>query len=124
MTQQVIKVGASGADSRRVLEALTPLNGVTAPTVNASFLGQIYINTAKGEVHQAVAVGSTIAANDWQKLSNVTAISPLSGSVAPTVNASYFGQMYIDTVAKKVYVAVAVGSATPANDWQAQTAAV
>ena len=46
---------------------------------------------------------------------------PLTGEVAPASNATYMGQTYVDTVAKKVYMAVAVDSVTPADDWKEVT---
>ena len=48
----------------------------------------------------------------------LNALTPINGEAAPAVNAAYFGQIYVDTVAKKGYMAVAVGSATPADDWE------
>lgn len=47
------------------------------------------------------------------------ALTPLTGTAAPAVNATFIGQTFVDTTAKKVYTSVAVGSATPANDWVA-----
>lgn len=43
---------------------------------------------------------------------------PIVGTTAPTENALYYGQRYVDTVAKKVYVATAMGSVVAANDWE------
>lgn len=48
----------------------------------------------------------------------LNAVTPINGTAAPAVNAKYLGQIYVDEVAKKGYMAVAVGSATPANDWK------
>jgi hypothetical protein len=64
---QKITIGKSGSTAMRVLEALTPLTGTTAPTVNATFFGQKYIDTTAKAVYISVAVGSTTPANDWQK---------------------------------------------------------
>jgi hypothetical protein len=69
MSQQTIELkGKGGADSRRVLDALTPLNGTAAPTVNAVFLGQIFIDTATPAVYMAIKVGDATPANDWQRI--------------------------------------------------------
>ena len=46
------------------------------------------------------------------------ALTPINGTAAPAVNAKYLGQIYVDEVAKKGYMAVAVGSTTPADDWK------
>ena len=40
---------------------------------------------------------------------------PVTGIVAPSEDALFFGQVHVDTVAKKVYVSVAMG--TGAADW-------
>lgn len=71
MTQQKIPITRSfGADSRRVLDALTPVNGTAAPAVNATFLGQIFINTTPTppDVYVAIKVGDAAPANDWKKI--------------------------------------------------------
>lgn len=71
MPQQTIPITRSfGADSRRVLDALTPVNGTAAPAVNAIFLGQIFINTTPTppDVYVAVKVGDETPANDWKQL--------------------------------------------------------
>lgn len=46
------------------------------------------------------------------------AVTPLTGTVAPAVNANYIGQIYVDITAKTAYMAVALASVTPANDWK------
>lgn len=51
------------------------------------------------------------------------ALMPMTGTAAPDVNAEYFGQLYINTTAKTIYISVAVGSATAANDWKQVTTA-
>jgi multisubunit Na+/H+ antiporter MnhB subunit len=118
MSAQIIPIGKSGSTAMRVLEALAPIVGTTAPAVNATFIGQIYIDTTAKVVYRSMAKGSVAPADDWQR------VTPLSGETAPTVNATFIGQTYIDTVAKAVYIAVAKGSVSPADDWQKQTAAV
>ena len=107
MSQQEIIVGSGGADSRRVLDALTPINGVAAPAINATFLGQLYIDTVAPAVYVSVAVGSEVKAEDWK---NLDSLAPATGILAPAINATFIGQLYIDTVAMAIYVSVAVGS--------------
>jgi hypothetical protein len=48
-----------------------------------------------------------------------TATTPqvTSSTAAPAVNATRLGDIHVDTSAKKIYVAVAVGSGTPGDDW-------
>lgn len=46
----------------------TPLNGVVAPTANASFIGQLYVDTSGPALYYAVSVGSGPA--DWVQLAN------------------------------------------------------
>lgn len=160
---QTINVGKSGADSRRVLEALTPIIGEGAPDFHAEYVGQIYVDTDTPAVYFSVSTKSTPAANDW-KVADASAIAvqvaaavaselatavptalatavptavdteletavpaalaeatlafaPLTGTTAPASQAEYVGQLYIDTTAKKTYVAVADDSADPTDDW-------
>lgn len=131
MAQQKITLrSGAGADSRRVLDVLTPVTEAGAPAVNATYLGQVYINQTNGDIYMSVAVGSETKANDWVKMVPVTAltsaidaIKPLSAAGAPAVNATFLGQLYINTTNADTYVAKAVGSATKANDWQKITIA-
>jgi hypothetical protein len=134
MSNQKITYPDYGSRAMRVLDALTPINGVAAPAINATFIGQKYIDTVEKNVYVSTAVGSKVPANDWT-LTGVTpaniaadiadlgaalalkAALPVSGAVAPAVNAEFLGQLYVDTAAKKVYISVAVGSATPTDDW-------
>lgn len=62
---QEIKVGGTGADSRRVLEALTPLTGTAAPAVQANFIGQTFVDTTGKKVYMSVAIDSVDPAADW-----------------------------------------------------------
>lgn len=65
MAQQ-IKVGSNGSDSRRVLEALTPLIGTVAPTdVVPAYIGQLYIDTTAKVPYVSVALTGEDA---WYKL--------------------------------------------------------
>lgn len=122
--KQTIKVGATGSDSRRVLEVLTPLNGNGAPAIHAEFVGQVYIDDAGKKVYVSIDTDSVAAADDWQLLVPASTIMPLYGAGAPAVNAAFFGQLYIDTTGDFVYVAIAVDSAAPADDWKKIAAAV
>jgi len=134
MSNQKITYPDYGSRAMRVLDALTPINGVAAPAINATFIGQKYIDTVAKNVYVSIAVGSEVPANDWT-LTGVTpatiaadiadlvaavalkAALPANGNTAPTTNAEFLGQLYVDTVAEKVYISVAVGSDTPADDW-------
>jgi hypothetical protein len=64
---QKISIGKSGSTAMRVLEALAPLTGTTPPAVNATFIGQTYVDTAAKVVYVSIAKGSAEAANDWQE---------------------------------------------------------
>jgi len=68
MDKQNIPIGGSGADSRRVLDALTPLTGTGAPTVNAEYLGQTYIDDNDGFeiIYTSINVGSENPIDDWE----------------------------------------------------------
>lgn len=118
---QTITLGNTGADSRRVLEALTPLTGIVAPAANAAFLGQVYIDTVAGDVYSSVATDSVSPADDWVKVYVGTPVTPdptvVTGTAAPAVNADFVGQLFVDTSAKNVYVAVDTDSVSPADDW-------
>lgn len=134
MSNQKITYPDYGSRAMRVLDALTPINGVAAPAINATFIGQKYIDTVAKNVYVSTAVGSEVPANDWT-LTGVTPATiaadiadlvaavalkadlPANGITAPAINAEFIGQLYVDTVAEKVYISVAVGSATPADDW-------
>jgi hypothetical protein len=69
MAQQKISIlEDNGSKTMRVLDTLTPINGTTAPSVNAKYLGQIYVDSTAKAVFISVAVGSSTPANDWQKM--------------------------------------------------------
>ena len=44
-------------------------------------------------------------------------LAPMTGTAAPTTQAEFIGQEFVDTTAKKVYKAVAIDSVSPADDW-------
>ena len=46
------------------------------------------------------------------------ALTPLIGVVAPAEHADFIGQLYVDTVLGKGYMAVATDSASAADDWK------
>lgn len=130
-----------GSRSMRVLEVLTPLTGAAAPAAHADFIGQIYVETTTPALYVAVATDSEEAANDWA-LSTIAAVpaavaaailqadipgeialaaaefEPLKGAVAPAEHASFIGQIYVDTVLGKGYIAIATDSANAADDWK------
>ena len=91
-------------------------------------------------LYVAVATDSEEAANDWA-LSTTTATAaveaaiiaanipgtialavaefePLKGAVAPAARADFIGQIYVDTVLGKGYMAIATDSADAADDWK------
>ena len=43
------------------------------------------------------------------------ALLPITGIVAPDMDAEFYGQVYIDTTAGEAYIAIAMG--TGASDW-------
>ena len=61
--QKIALLNDYGSKAMRVLDALTPLVGTDAPTMNAKFKGQLYIKTDTGKVYAAVAIGT--GASDW-----------------------------------------------------------
>lgn len=71
MAQQKLVTEKFGAADQRAVDLFTPLNGILAPAVNATFLGQIFINTVAGTVYISVATDSVSAADDWKLVSNV-----------------------------------------------------
>lgn len=131
-----------GSRSMRVLEALTPLTGAAAPAEHASFVGQIYVEITTPALYVAVATDSEEAADDWALLSTIAAVpaavaaailqadipgeialaaaefEPLKGAVAPAAHADFIGQIYVDTVLGKGYIAIATDSANAADDWK------
>jgi len=68
--QKLTPTGNTGADARRVLDTLTPLNGVAAPTVQATFLGQMFVDTVASKVYMSIATDSAAPADDWVQISN------------------------------------------------------
>ena len=50
------------------------------------------------------------------------AVTPVNGTAAPAVNAKYLGQVFIDATAKNAYIAIAVESVDPTDDWKLITA--
>lgn len=141
MSKQKITYPDYGSRSMRVLEALTPLTGAAAPAEHASFIGQIYVETTTPTLYVAVATDSEDPADDWA-LSTIAAVpaavaaaiaeanipgeialaaaefEPLTGLVSPNTHADFIGQIYVDTVAGKGYMAIATDSATAADDWK------
>lgn len=50
------------------------------------------------------------------------ALTPVNTAAAPAVNAKFLGQVHIDDTAKNAYIAIAVGSVDPTDDWKLITA--
>jgi hypothetical protein len=46
------------------------------------------------------------------------ALTPLTGAAAPLEHADFIGQIYVDTVLGKGYMAIATDSAASADDWK------
>lgn len=46
------------------------------------------------------------------------ALTPLTGAAAPAAHADFIGQIYVDTVLGKGYMAIATDSADAADDWK------
>lgn len=46
------------------------------------------------------------------------ALTPLTGAAAPVEHADFIGQIYVDTVLGKGYMAIATDSADAADDWK------
>lgn len=72
MAQQKLVTEKFGAADQRVVDFFTPLNGTAAPAVQASFLGQMFVDTTAGDVYFSVATDSEVPANDWIKVSKST----------------------------------------------------
>jgi hypothetical protein len=78
-----------------------PLDSLETALVN--------IDTTVGEIN-------TTTDDLYSEISNVTSFfTPLNGTVSPTANASFIGQLYVDTVAPALYYAISVGSGSA--DW-------
>lgn len=68
LQQKITLLSDTGAKEMRVLEAVTPVNGVLAPAVNAKYLGQIFIDATAGDAYIAIATASVDPADDWKKI--------------------------------------------------------
>jgi len=117
MAQQKIAVENFGADSRRVLDALTPINGVAAPAVHADYIGQIFVDEVLGDTYISVATDSVSAADDWVKF-ELTIPVVKTGAGTPAVHADFIGQIYVQSVGPAIFIAVATDSVAPADDWK------
>ena len=63
VVQKIALLADFGSKAMRVLDALTPLTGTEAPTMNAKFIGQTFVRTDTGKVYVAIAKGT--GASDW-----------------------------------------------------------
>ena len=61
--QKIDLLNDYGSKAMRVLDAVTPLIGTAVPTMDAKYIGQIYVKTDNGKVYVSVAVGT--GASDW-----------------------------------------------------------
>jgi hypothetical protein len=52
----------------KINDNLVPVSGVVAPTLNAVYIGQLYVDTATPALYYAKSVGSSAA--DWVLLAN------------------------------------------------------
>jgi hypothetical protein len=87
--------------------------GVGAPTADASYIGQGYLDTAAGAWYKSISVGSGAA--DWA--SGGGSIAPfVTGTGAPSANSSGIGELYFDSSNDVWYIAIDSGSG--AADWQ------
>lgn len=98
-----------GHRAYRVAELLAPQTGTAAPAVNATFVGQKFIDTTANKVYISGAVGSTTPADDWYA-------EVQEGDGAPAANADFVGQKYVDTTGDVGYLAIQTG--TGATDWK------
>lgn len=71
-SQQKITFPDNGSRAMRVLDALTPVNKVVAPAINAQYLGQIYVDSDAKTAYIAIAVDSVDPADDWKQVTFVT----------------------------------------------------
>lgn len=53
---------------QKINDNLVPLSGTVAPTANAVYIGQLYVNTSAPALYYAKSVGSGAA--DWVRLAN------------------------------------------------------
>lgn len=61
--------------------------------------------------------------NGAKSMRVLEALTPVNTTAAPAVNAKYLGQIHVNETAKTAYMAIAVGSVTPSNDWKQITLA-
>ena len=62
--------------------------------------------------------------NGAREMRVLEALTPLTGTKAPDMNADYIGQIYVKTgVSPEVYISVAVGSSNKTDDWKKVTLA-
>ena len=119
MSQQVINTPQFGAADRRVIEMFTPINEAKAPDRNAQFIGQVWIDTDGGDVYVSLTTDADPKINDWVLVGGVPAnkFVPITEEKAPDANADFIGQVWVDTDADNVYVAIKTDSEPEANDW-------
>ena len=74
MSQQKITYPDYGSRAMRVLDALTPINGVAAPAAHAAYIGQVYVDTVAKKGYIAMAIDSEVPADDWKEITFVSGI--------------------------------------------------
>lgn len=113
------RLGYSPVSPQSVLDlafSIYPQTGTGAPTINAIFVGQKFIDTAGQKEYVAVQTGT--GPSDWVETTAIPggALEVIqTGTVAPTANATFIGQRFIDTTNLVGYMAVATGGG--AADW-------
>ena len=72
---------------------LVPLTGVVAPSTSATYLGQLYLNTAKSVLYFAKSVGT--GASDWSVILTTPVITPeYANNSAALLAGLVVGQIY------------------------------
>lgn len=93
---------------------LVPVIGTTAPTTNATYVGQLYVNTLNGTIYYAITTGSGAA--DWVAIVDVNDFPPAvnlqsvltAGNIATNRNIIMNGnagyQIYLNATGSNSYV--------------------
>lgn len=87
--------------------------GAGAPSANALYIGQDYLDTTNDIWYKAVATGTGAA--DWVSGGGPT-VPFTSGAGAPSASATELGELYLDTSNDIWYISIGTGGG--AADWQ------
>ena len=87
--------------------------GVGAPSSNADYIGQDYLDTGSNSWYKAIGSGSGAA--DWVYVGGST-VPFTSGAGAPAANATAIGELYFDSSNDIWYISIGTGGG--AADWQ------